>query len=69
MGGDSVTPNGPLGPLGSSSSQHRRTLELILQEGSAWQIFDHSSQIFSCKTENCRLTETLAQPSQICEDP
>ena len=25
----------PLGPLGSSSSQHRRTLELILQEGSA----------------------------------
>ena len=24
----------PLGPLGSSSSQHRRTLELILQEGS-----------------------------------
>jgi len=23
---------GPLGPLGSSSSQHRRTLELILQE-------------------------------------
>ena len=23
----------PLGPLGSSSSQHRRTLELILQEG------------------------------------
>ena len=27
---------GPLGPLGSSSSQHRRTLELILQEGSAF---------------------------------
>ena len=26
----------PLGPLGSSSSQHRRTLELILQEGSAF---------------------------------
>ena len=27
---------GPLGPLDSSSSQHRRTLELILQEGSAF---------------------------------
>ena len=26
----------PLGPLGSSSSQHRRTLELIMQEGSAY---------------------------------
>ena len=26
----------PLGPLGSSSSQQRRTLELILQEGSAF---------------------------------
>ena len=26
----------PYGPLGSSSSQHRRTLELILQEGSAF---------------------------------
>jgi len=30
------TPQLPLGPLGSSSSQHRRTLELILQEGSAF---------------------------------
>ena len=30
------TRNRPLGPLGSSSSQHRRTLQLILQEGSAF---------------------------------
>ena len=28
-------PQGPLGPLGSSSSHHRRTLELVLQKGPA----------------------------------
>ena len=41
-GHDSGCTQGPLGPLGSSSSQHRRTLELILQEGSAF--FKHQTQ-------------------------
>ena len=41
----------PLGPLGSSSSQHRRTLELILQEGSA---FPQASNPRSERTGHCR---------------
>ena len=41
-----------LGPFGSSSSQHRRTLELILQEGSA--SFQASNPIAPPPTEHSR---------------
>ncbi|KAJ1492793.1 hypothetical protein T484DRAFT_1880539, partial [Baffinella frigidus] len=35
LGGGGLRGQGPLGPLGSSSTHHRRTLELVLQGGPA----------------------------------
>jgi hypothetical protein len=35
---------GPLGPLGSFNSHHRRTLELILQDDSAFFQASHEAQ-------------------------
>ena len=51
VGSDGFVGSNPLGPLGSSSSQHRRTLELILQEGSA---FFQASNPRSERTDHCR---------------
>ena len=67
----------PLGPLGSSSSQHRWTLELILQEGSAFfhHVLSHvlrqsaRMQAHGCTAEFPLTSESIPAAYEAVQNP